>query len=142
MGHFLFYGFHHFVFFAPFDGEISIEAGDFHGRVVAQEGIPAPGLVVFRTFQDETVVAGSPQGAHHFYRRKAVSHDFPAYGNASVQSRTAQFFYFFQGWIHNGPPSLCREQKNPSRQKKLSVKDGYDSAVPPCFTKFVRLARY
>ena len=79
----------------PFsDGEMTIQAGDFQGGIVAQKGVAAPGLVIFRTFQHKAVMAGSAECPHDFNGGEAVCHDFPADRNPSVIAGCIDCFDF------------------------------------------------
>lgn len=95
MGDFLFDDFRLFPIYSFSDGEMAVQAGDFQGRIIAQKGVAAPGLVIFRTFQHKAVMAGSAECPHDFNGGEAVCHDFPADWNPSVITGCMDCFDFF-----------------------------------------------
>ena len=94
MGDFLFDDFRLFPIYSFSDGEMAVQAGDFQGRIIAQKGVAAPGLVIFRTFQHKAVMAGSAECPHDFNGGEAVCHDFPADWNPSVITGCMDCFDF------------------------------------------------
>ena len=93
----------HVIFFAATDAEASIEAGEFERRVVAKEGVAAPWLVIFCTFQKGTVMARCAQRVHDFDGREGICHDLMAERDAADRFVLRDRFHFRKGWYMGTP---------------------------------------